>query len=399
MLKQIIYENVQSHVDTVLNLHEGVNAIIGSSDSGKSTAVRGAFWTVFNDPTPDDLRRHDTKRVSTELVFDDCSVKRTNSSALNGYILNGDTKHPFEAIGRAVPEEIQKALKLSDVNFQLQGEPAYLISLKGGDVARELNAAAGIDEMDKAMSNMQSLLRTAFKAVTTAEQDLKTAELECTRYDALEESEDTADMLTAMEQRLLKIGVKCDQLTSSVQEIQAVDVELKSVNSICDLDARCVAAEKMDAQHEAWCLRQSELVIVRDRLTRVDISIARETLIAKLPVAAVDSKLQELQAQKLRRKTLQRCVENIQNLELASKQAERVAALEGTLARIIESSTQVVAKWNRMTALRNSVLGIDSYGDASEVCAAALERDQLLLTKLIPDVCPLCNRAAGCDHA
>ena len=43
MIKSITLENIQSHVYSELNLHEGVNVITGDTDAGKSTIIKLAL--------------------------------------------------------------------------------------------------------------------------------------------------------------------------------------------------------------------------------------------------------------------------------------------------------------------------------------------------------------------
>ena len=50
MIKRIKIENIQSHKETELELSSGINAIVGSSNNGKSAILRAFYWLVYNRP-------------------------------------------------------------------------------------------------------------------------------------------------------------------------------------------------------------------------------------------------------------------------------------------------------------------------------------------------------------
>ena len=56
MIKQLNIHNFQSHEDSSLNFTEGVNVIIGASDSGKSAIIRALKFVVYNSPSGSDMR-------------------------------------------------------------------------------------------------------------------------------------------------------------------------------------------------------------------------------------------------------------------------------------------------------------------------------------------------------
>ena len=50
MFKGLEIENFESHKDTQIDFDNGVNAIIGTSDSGKSSIRRAIEWAIHNRP-------------------------------------------------------------------------------------------------------------------------------------------------------------------------------------------------------------------------------------------------------------------------------------------------------------------------------------------------------------
>ena len=56
MIQKLNIQNFQSHKDTKLEFHPGVNVIIGQSDSGKTAIIRALRWLIWNRPGGDDFR-------------------------------------------------------------------------------------------------------------------------------------------------------------------------------------------------------------------------------------------------------------------------------------------------------------------------------------------------------
>jgi exonuclease SbcC len=50
MIDSLSIQNFQSHEKTELEFDEGINIIIGQSDSGKSAILRALNWVVNNKP-------------------------------------------------------------------------------------------------------------------------------------------------------------------------------------------------------------------------------------------------------------------------------------------------------------------------------------------------------------
>ncbi len=53
MIKSAKLINFQSHIDSLLEFHSGVNSITGQSDSGKSSILRAINWVIHNKPSGD----------------------------------------------------------------------------------------------------------------------------------------------------------------------------------------------------------------------------------------------------------------------------------------------------------------------------------------------------------
>ena len=50
MIRKLNIQNIQSHKNTELEFSPGINAIVGSSNNGKSAILRALYWVRYNRP-------------------------------------------------------------------------------------------------------------------------------------------------------------------------------------------------------------------------------------------------------------------------------------------------------------------------------------------------------------
>lgn len=137
MITRIELNNFQAHKHTVIDLDKGVNVITGETDNGKSSIVRAIRWVVENYPQGIDKINsnwnEDLKEpLSVKLYTENGYVERIRTKDRNGYNIckNGEKEIKLDAIGKGnVPKEVTEFLNVSDVNFQYQLDPPYLLSM------------------------------------------------------------------------------------------------------------------------------------------------------------------------------------------------------------------------------------------------------------------------------
>lgn len=161
MIKKITLTNFQSHKKTDLELHPGVNVIIGDSRSGKTAILRALNWNRYNKPFGLSMNSYWNRNKKKEpiedhsvaVVFDDTAIERKRSSDFNGYI---NASEIMEAVGKSVPESIENAWNMSEVNIQKQFDAPFLISDGSAEIARFLNKTIHLDKIDRVLSTAET---------------------------------------------------------------------------------------------------------------------------------------------------------------------------------------------------------------------------------------------------
>ena len=172
-IKKIEIKNFQSNQHTVVNLHEGINIITGTSNAGKTAINRAINWALTNKPRGDDFISSWADYASVKITFYDGDrlwrFRGKDDNFLTIYP-SGQKPQKYEKFGAEYPEEVRKFLSmpksnsiLNNVFYADQLTPLFLINLSSADLPRAIGYLAGSDIMESAVGMMQSDLKTLKK--------------------------------------------------------------------------------------------------------------------------------------------------------------------------------------------------------------------------------------------
>lgn len=203
MFEKLIIRNFQSHQKSVLNFHEGVNVIIGQSDSGKTAIIRALRWLIWNRPGGDSFRSTWGGSTIVKLKLhdddhDDVEISRSKYTAGNEYWIDDEK---YVAFGTDTPEEIQTLLNVDSVNLQSQLDAPFLLSESPGSIASHFNKVAHLDQIDTSLKKVQSWLNDINRKTVSAEEDVITLQSEMEGYKYLEKMEIDIEVLEEMNTR------------------------------------------------------------------------------------------------------------------------------------------------------------------------------------------------------
>ena len=246
MITKIEIKNFQSHKNTVLEFDKGVNVICGESDNGKSAVIRAIRWVVENQPQGTEKINsnwnEDFKEpLSVKLYTEKGYVERIRDKKRNGYNIckNGEKEIVLDAIGKGVPKEVTDFLNVSDVNFQFQLDPPYLLTKSAGEASKYLNEIVHLDSIDKIMSIADSDKRQLSSEQKIVESDIKKLEEELKNTEWIDEAE-----------RLYTRVSKYDEhISSSNDELIGLNEQISEHESlkIVDLTKQKELVEKIES--------------------------------------------------------------------------------------------------------------------------------------------------------
>lgn len=156
----------QSHIDQTIKFDPITNAIVGPSDSGKSSIARALFLTLYNKPTRgiDEYITNGTNHFFVEVTFSDgTTIVRGRNRGENYYILTqGNETKEFKGFGFEVPPEITAAhgMPLMDfddsgqnvsLNVSMQLDPIFMFEESATRRAKVIGKISGADRVDGAL--------------------------------------------------------------------------------------------------------------------------------------------------------------------------------------------------------------------------------------------------------
>lgn len=244
-IKKIILNNFQSHKNSVLEFDPNLNVIVGPSDSGKSSVIRGIKWVLFNEPVGDFFIREGETETSVELYFSDGSkITRHRSNSKNAYILNypDGEELVLTGFGVKVPVEVQELTGIKKIPFDInsseiinisdQLEGPFLLSEKNSTKAFVIGSLAGVDIVDDSIRDLLKEIRNLSINKNNVDDDLKLIEEELKEFDNLEEQKSIYEKLKNIYEKIEKKELLLSNLEKILLKINQINVEKNNSNII-----------------------------------------------------------------------------------------------------------------------------------------------------------------------
>jgi hypothetical protein len=167
MLKLLSVKNFQSHEQTDLEFLPGINTIIGDPNSGKTALLRAVNWILRNRPLSDAyIRRGSSEECLAQIVLENqekvVEVTRCRSGSSNWYHLVMDGVDTiFRSFGSTPPPDVLEALNLTDINYQSQLAPYFLVFDSPGSIATYIRSCTGLEDIKELSDLLGKRLRSS----------------------------------------------------------------------------------------------------------------------------------------------------------------------------------------------------------------------------------------------
>ena len=406
MIHQLSLKNFQSHPDSLLEFHPGVNVIVGSSDSGKSAILRALYWARYNRPLGDSFVSYFNRdgkggpirptRVEVRFGSDSHWLSRIRSKDFNGYAIHskeaetaGTDHDTLEAVKGDVPEIIEGLFNLSEVNIQKQMDAPFLLSESAGEVARFFNRIIRLDVIDRVLSDAESRKRKYKAAAGAATDTHGELEKELEKFGWIEAAETLLKQLEKANARAADRIETARGLRLIKGEKAATEAELEKLTWIPRAEKLLERARRMREDAE----RETE----RARRVRENVREGRRT----------ESVLAELKNVKLAETLYDTVVSLYSDISEKRSNAFRLRSLikEGKEARAagetgawLKTSEKILAALDRANEARRELKVKRSalrefLEDAEESRRAISELTKTVsaLTASLPSICPTCG--------
>ena len=256
MIDSITLTNFQIHKDLFLDLDPGVNVIVGSSDSGKSSIIRAFRLVSENRPAGIKFITKNQKECQVIIKKGSDIITRIRSVKDNVYKLNDQEYAGFNS---DVPEEITKALNFGEINTQYQMDSAFLLSDSAGEISRYLNKVANLSVMDTSLKNLASTKRKISQDIRYAETEVEELEKQIKDFPDLGIIERLISNAEKLQKQIEEDKLKYNALAKIVKSYSEVEENSCDTTELANEAALCDKGAFIYSEYQKLIKKQTEL--------------------------------------------------------------------------------------------------------------------------------------------
>lgn len=219
---KIELENIQAIEKASIEV-EGFTAVVGRSNSGKSSIIRGILAALTN-KSPKSLYRTGTKKSRVSLDDDAGNIHiewEKGSSVSPSYKLNGEE---HTKVGKEVPPQVAdwgfKDIRIGDdildVQFAKQHRYLFLLDKSGAFIADFISKITRVDVLSGSLKDCESDLKKTNESIKSADEELEHLALDISKFENLDSCG-------------LKVGNLFDAQRDATAKTQSIEV----VKQIC----------------------------------------------------------------------------------------------------------------------------------------------------------------------
>lgn len=253
IIKKVIINNFQSHENTVIDFKDGLNAIVGESNNGKTSILRAIRWCFDNDPHGSDFITTGKNDCSVTVVFnDDTSITRSRTRNESGlYSIVSKTVQPdgsvvkwsqdYKGFGNSIPVEVTNVHQMPEVpitkdlsthlNMMSQLDGPFLVTESPQSKAAIIGRLTGTQVIDLAVKEANKTLLSNSKLIKTYGAEKQSKENELIQYmdvDFLKE------YLNCYQSALHYCSMLRDTIRLCRNDVERLNYQISSINSIED---------------------------------------------------------------------------------------------------------------------------------------------------------------------
>ena len=392
MIKKLKITNFQSHKNTTLNFDKGVNMIIGSSDCGKTAVIRALQWALWNRPGGDSFRSNWGGKTSVELTtVENDVITRIKDKSDNLYTCN---EQIYRAFGTDIPEDIKKKLNINSINCQAQLDSPFLLTETPGEVAKQFNKIAHLEQIDKSLQNVEKWLRSIKRDSESNEKREKELNIELISFKHLQKFEIDIEVLEKDEKRLIEKRNKLRKLRILKNELLIISKQLEEKSKILQLEIPVNNILALFSKKEEINKQQIKLIRLikqgkelRENYKKNKRIIRAENLINN--ILNLFAKKKEIKQNQIK---LIQLIERGNKLDVQYESNKKIIAAEKSINIILNLYNSKKEKMKTLRILKDFVIKIKYIDVKKEIYINDYKELKDKFKNNFPDVCPLCGQ-------
>jgi AAA15 family ATPase/GTPase len=282
MILGLDIKNIQSHKETHLDFHRGVNIIVGLSDHGKSAIIRALRLVVWNRPSGNDIRSHWGGPSSIGIRTKEGTVVRIKDKAEEYQIQKDSKVMSFKAFRTDVPDEVKDLLAIGDVNLQLQLDQPFLLSKTPGEVASYFNKVAKLDKIDIGTTNVQKCIREITQTLKFKRIERTTLLDKLEKFEYLKQAEVQMEALEELEKRFFNLNKRKNRLMDLCASYYDKRIQIDLISYKLELEEPVTRILGWYKEKEELNSKAQKLLSLYDHYVSIDLNIQDGEKLTKL---------------------------------------------------------------------------------------------------------------------
>lgn len=280
MIQRLGIKNFLSHKNSVFEFVPGLNIIVGESKAGKTSAMEAMYWLANNRPLKDSFRSDWGGQTNVSLKIDQNRIVRVKDDDINEYVFN---KEHFQIEkDKAVPVPVQKALNLTELNFQMQFESHFLLSETPGKVAEHYNEITHLNIYDEGRKKIQKWLDEIEQNVKSEKENRKRLEKNLQQYENLSSVEEQVENLESMEEQRKEITTNIADLENLIQSVQTVKFKIVREKTVASFEDKVTKMLKLIEEKRQLTSNIESMEELSDRVIFQQSKINKTSVLVKM---------------------------------------------------------------------------------------------------------------------
>lgn len=234
MLKSLRIKNFRSHKKSLLEFVEGINIIVGMSNSGKTNIFRAFNWLRTNRPLGtrfiSSFAKDKKEETEVEAVFltgkrtEGIRVKKSRKESLvYSVFLDGKQIDEFKKVKSDVPDKVLEILRVDNINLQAQLDQYFLIVSSPGEVGREINRIAHLENVDKWIKEFTSKINSTKKEIKSKEIEIEEKEIQLKQFPNINYLDKICSKAEKCEKEIILIEEEISSLKAIIKEMEVME--------------------------------------------------------------------------------------------------------------------------------------------------------------------------------
>lgn len=251
-ITSVTLKNFQAHKDTTVQFDKGLNIIVGESNNGKTSILRGILWAIDNQPLGNDFIMAGENDCSVTINFSDGTyIKRGRTVKDTGYYeiryIDDNGKYidqTYRGFTNAVPVEVANVHQMPKVNItkdiethlnvlsQLDGP--FLLTESPLVKASAIGRITGTHVIDAAIKESNKTIQSNRKLVKSYSEDLQQKENERKQLPDIKLMEAFTKKYAYIVKYITKLNDSVIRLNANLQQINQHQQQIMQEKERCE---------------------------------------------------------------------------------------------------------------------------------------------------------------------